>query len=233
MGQSMENHQNRTFRYERKFFLDNTDRPFVEGLIKLHPSLISEIYHERYVNNIYFDYPDFRNFSDNANGNMYRKKYRIRWYGDMMSSIANPVLEVKIKKGMVGTKESYPLNPFRLTPDIKTSDISTLIKTSIDNSSIKHSLLDQKAVLINRYRRKYYQTFNKKFRITLDDRQCFWKINCLNNSLLTKREDNSNVVIELKYDKIHDHEAANMIRYFNFRLSKSSKYARGIEFHYL
>ena len=74
----MENHQNRTFRYERKFFLDNTDRPFVEGLIKLHPSLISEIYHERYVNNIYFDYPDFRNFSDNANGNMYRKKYRIR-----------------------------------------------------------------------------------------------------------------------------------------------------------
>ena len=44
-----------TFRYERKFIISQLDRHHVETLIKNHPAMFSEIFHERSVNNIYFD----------------------------------------------------------------------------------------------------------------------------------------------------------------------------------
>ena len=46
------------FRYERKFLIQDATRSEVERSIKLHPALFSEIFHERSVNNIYFDSPE-------------------------------------------------------------------------------------------------------------------------------------------------------------------------------
>ena len=89
----MENLPNNSYRYERKFFLQTMDRISVENLIMSHPALFTEIYHERYINNIYFDNLDFNNFEDNVHGNIHRKKYRIRWYGKMLSEIESPNLE--------------------------------------------------------------------------------------------------------------------------------------------
>ena len=198
-----------------------------------HSAFFSEIFHERYINNIYFDFLNFNNFKDNIDGNMYRTKYRIRWYGDMLTKIETPVLELKIKKGLVGTKESYKLNQFELEKGIDILKIRNLIKVSKINSNVKFSLLDQIPVMLNRYKRKYYVSNDKKFRITIDDEQSFYKINRFNNSFLNSHKDLNNVIVELKYDKQNESEVNQITNEFPFRVTKSSKYARGIELLYL
>ena len=101
----MGKNQNNNCRYERKFFINNADICALESLILDHPAFFREIYHERRVNNIYFDYLNFNNFYDNIYGNTNRIKNRIRWYGKTFSIIENSNIELKIIKGMVGYKK--------------------------------------------------------------------------------------------------------------------------------
>jgi len=223
---------NSNFRYERKFFIYNLNRFAVESIILQHPAFFHEIFHERYVNNIYFDFFQFNNYHDNVIGNTDRIKYRIRWYENLLAEIEKPILELKIKKGIVGTKQLYSLNKFNLSSGFNISEIKNVINDSLIDSQVKFSLQDQFPVMINRYRRKYYETFDKKFRITIDDNQTFYKLSNFNNTLLNKQEDNDNVVLELKYDKKYQHETEQITNYLPFRLTKSSKYTRGIELLY-
>ena len=51
----------KTYRYERKFLVEALNRFDIEAIIKMHPSGFSEIYRERYINNIYFDDPEWSN----------------------------------------------------------------------------------------------------------------------------------------------------------------------------
>ena len=53
-----------TYRYERKFIIPSLSEQMVEILVKLNPAMFSEIFHRRYVNNIYFDSIDLVNFFD-------------------------------------------------------------------------------------------------------------------------------------------------------------------------
>ena len=220
------------YRFERKIFVNNTNRISIENMIKLHPCFFSEIFQERHVNNIYFDSLEFNNFNDNIQGNMFRTKYRIRWYGDLYSIVEKPVLEVKIKKGQMGTKKHYDLNPFKFKKGIDMKNIKDIIESSNIDQDIKLILKDQLPVTVNRYKRKYYQSKDKKFRITVDDEQLFMKINVLNNTFLQKIKDDSNIILELKYDKKYDDEADRIINQFPFRITKSSKYARVVELLY-
>lgn len=220
------------YRFERKFFIQNIERQSVENIILHHPALFNEIYHERYVNNIYFDSLHFTNFIDNIDGNMFRTKYRIRWYGDIFTMVEKPVLELKIKKGLMGDKKSFPLVPFKLDIGLNASMLNDVIQNSKINSKLKFNLQGQEPVILNRYKRKYYQSYDKKFRITVDDDQSFFKINKYNNTFLQKHHDNNNVIIEIKYDKKYDNEVAQISSQFPFRITKSSKYARVVDLLY-
>lgn len=126
----MENPRNINYRYERKFFVSNLDRVSAEKLVLHHPAFFSEIYHERYVNNLYFDYPAFQSYADSNRGNPDRVKTRIRWYGDLFGSIQDPVLELKIKRGFVGFKKLFPLNALELGEGIHISEIRALVRDS-------------------------------------------------------------------------------------------------------
>lgn len=232
MGKNMENHQNNTLRYEHKFFVDNIDRNTAQNIIQHHPALFFEIYHERYVNNIYFDDIGFNNFKDNIDGIMYRKKYRIRWYNKMLTIIDKPILELKLKMGLVGSKKYYPLNQFELSKGININKLKGLIGRFKFDSKTKLSMQEQRPVLLNRYRRKYFESRDKRFRITIDDEQSFFKFNTLNNFFLQKHKDSSNIIIELKYDRKYSSEAEHITNMLPFRLTKSSKYARGITLLY-
>ena len=228
----MENLQNNHFRFERKYFIFNTNRVFMENIVLNHPAFFSKIFHERYINNIYFDFINFNNFKDNIDGNMFRTKYRIRWYGNMFTKIKSPVLELKIKNGLVGTKESYKLNQFELKKGLDILKIQNLIKDSKINSNVKFSVLEQIPVMLNSYKRSYFESNNKKFRITIDDDQSFYKINRYNNSFMNIHKDLNNVIVELKYDKHYEFEVNQITNEFPFRVTKSSKYARGVELLY-
>jgi hypothetical protein len=232
MEQNMGNRQNSAFRYERKYFIYNMDRVVIEDIILRHPAFFSKIYYERYINNIYFDFLGFNNFMDNIDGNMYRTKYRVRWYGDMLTKIENPILELKIKNGLVGTKKSHQLNKFELENGISISKIKNVVKDSPIDSQTKFSLQEQLPVMLNKYKRNYYESNDKKFRITIDDEQSFYAINKFNNTFLQMHKDLNNVVVELKYDKKYESEAAQITNNLPFRLTKSSKYARGVQLLY-
>ena len=101
-------------RYERKFFITELSQYEVECIVKIHPAIFSEIHHKRFVNNIYFDSYNLKNFRENIEGATDRIKIRIRWYGDLFGYIKKPVLEIKIKKEFLNKKISIPIKPFIL-----------------------------------------------------------------------------------------------------------------------
>ncbi len=217
-------------RYERKFGLDNLSAFGAEQIILNHQACFKEIYRERYINNIYFDTQNLTFYYDNISGKSQRKKYRIRWYNDLLGNIENPVLEIKIKSGLLGTKKSYPLSSFCLEAGISTEDV---VKRSLLNSQLPDIVKQETAVLfpvlINRYKRKYFSDFTKRFRITIDSGLEYFNISGKSLSLLHCFKDFNNTVIELKYQKDYNDFAANISEQFPFRMTKNSKYVNGIE----
>ena len=102
------------YRYERKFRISGMSVHGVEQIVKSHQAYFKEIYNERDINNIYFDTQNLTHYYDNSYGKAQRKKYRIRWYGGLSGKIENPILEIKIKDALLGTKKAFLIKPFFL-----------------------------------------------------------------------------------------------------------------------
>ena len=217
------------WRYERKFFISELNRHEIESVVLLHPALFSEIHHERNVNNIYFDSVDMANFFDNVDGNSRRVKFRIRWYGKLLGEIKKPVLEVKIKNGQLGGKLHYPLKPFQMDKNF-TNDSAREIALSAElPSDLNQIMVNLNCTLLNSYTRKYFESGNKEFRITVDTGMKYINLSHLHNSYLSELNDYSHSILELKYDEACDDEAREITNCFPFRMTKSSKYVTGIE----
>ncbi len=218
-------------RYLRKFAVPELDKKEAELVIKNNPSLFREIYHERYVNNIYFDTPDKKNYEDNVIGSNERVKYRIRWYGKLFGNIEKPVLELKIRRNELGAKMSFPLKQFKMDSKLTKS---YLVKNVFSKSNLPEWVLEnlkrQEFSILNRYQRTYFMSSDKKFRITLDCGLEFYNIDNRNNSFIEKNISKEGVIIELKYNREDDAIASRITNKFPFRLTKSSKYVTGVEF---
>jgi len=219
-----------SFRYERKFHVTSLSRYEIESIVKTHPAIFSESYSPRYVNNIYFDSFCMNNFHDNLQGIAERKKTRIRWYNSLFGKIEKPTLEFKVKKGLLGKKISYPIPPFQL--DCNTNFYMQVITRICNNSDIsefeKIELKRLKPMLLNRYKRKYFLSADKRFRITIDTDLEFHRIDSVANAF-NRIPDNSSVILELKYGMDCDSDANKITNLFPFRVTKSSKYIIGIE----
>ncbi len=214
------------YRYERKYLISSLSRHEVESVVKFHPAVFSEVYSERRVNNIYFDSLVMTNFLENIEGVTDRRKIRIRWYGDLFGWIKKPVLEIKLKKGHLGTKIHYPLKPFELNQDTIITDIFES-NFSIDDN-LRFNLRSLQPTLLNSYCRKYYQSSNKHFRVTVDTDQTFIRIKQRDNTFLIRKKNEHQVILELKYHQTHDREARAVSAQFPFRVTKSSKYVSGV-----
>ncbi len=216
-------------RYENKFVTKELTRPQIELLIRLHPLAFSEIYHERYINNIYFDTHDSECYRDSIEGHPYRQKIRVRWYGQLWGDISKPVLELKIKKNSLTVKKQYDLKPFSFLKDDKMADIlkETILESEIGLTT-KNLMELLMPVLVNRYKRKYYQSFDRQFRLTVDSELITARIFKLSQQMFhwAKCYD---TVIELKYARHHDISAANVMNFFPFRVTKNSKYTIGFQ----
>ncbi|VEN74470.1 conserved hypothetical protein [Candidatus Desulfarcum epimagneticum] len=218
------------YRYERKFDISDGLAPGeAESIIKIHPAIFSEIFYSRFVNSIYLDTNSMGNYFDNVYGFADRKKIRLRWYGSLFGKIDKPTLEIKIKKGFVGKKKSYPIHGFVLDSDF---NIGTFLSAALESGIpdfLKQDLHFFNPVLLNRYSRKYFLSANKKYRITLDTNLSFYKIKRHNNSFLSSIQSKSKIVIELKYESRHDNNADRIINSFPFRVTRNSKYVNGIK----
>jgi len=216
-------------RYERKFFITHLTRHEVESAIRIHPAIFSEIYYERRVNNIYIDSFDMVNYFDNVIGLEKRTKVRIRWYEDMLSDIQDPVLEFKIKNGLVCSKASFPLHGFRLDANFSKATLQDLFKTSEISDRLKLDLKCMDISLLNSYKRKYFLSADKRYRLTLDSNLEFYGMTVFKNQFLDRSVDHASVILEVKYGEDHDSEANRITSLFPFRMTKSSKYIMGIE----
>ena len=216
------------YRYERKFLIRELTQYEVESIVKFHPTIFTEIYYQRYVNNIYFDSFSFINFYENVEGATDRMKIRVRWYGDLFGSIEKPILEIKIKKGLLGKKISMPIKSFELTTATDLSEILNTMKSSLkDSLNIDFNSL--KPTLLNRYSRSYYQSGNGSYRITIDSDQVFYQINERSNIYLNQISEKDEVILELKYDQEYDSAANYVTNELPFRMTKNSKYVTGVQ----
>lgn len=216
---------NRDFRYERKFIVPYLDRNELDVVLMDNSFLFKEIYYERQVNNIYFDDFEMGSYFDNVLGNCDRRKIRIRWYGDL-KRVVDPVLELKIKRGLVGTKLSFPLKKFSFP--LSREDIGRVFENSNLPDWLLEVLKSQRFALVNCYKRKYYESFCRKFRITIDSNLSYY--DALNYIKLSPKKGivDDFYILELKYDVCENGEDVSL--QFPFRMTKSSKYVTGVNY---
>jgi|TARA_B100001971_G_C18263130_1_gene589044 hypothetical protein len=216
-------------RYERKFLIEGIHLSEIENCIYTNPGMFFEIYEDRFVNNIYLDTIELASFKDNLSGIMDRIKFRIRWYGDLHGLVRNPNLELKIKTGFVGDKNIYHLKPFEFKLGSCFNEIlKNLLKSDIPNN-IEQRLKFLMPVIVNRYRRKYFSSFDRKYRITVDTNQSFCGVS--GNNIVSSKNNNTcdfNTILELKYNVQHETNARYITNHFPFRMTKSSKYVNAI-----
>ncbi len=214
-------------RYERKFRTEQLSKKEIEMIIKSNPALFREEYPERIVNNIYFDSEDLDHYLGNIDGDRQRFKVRIRWYGELNKVVKKPILELKIKDGLLGSKLSFPLKQFKFK-DWKS--VLSLIKTVFSKSDLPNWLIERlkqmRPSLLNNYRRKYFISSDKKHRITLDWDLRFYPFSSF---FLKNFERDDAVIVELKYVSGEDCSASFISNQFPFRLTKNSKYVCGID----
>lgn len=216
------------FHYERKFCIKGRDRNEVEIALRLHPAVFEEIYHERTVNNIYFDSFNMHHYYDNVNGLDRRLKVRIRWYGEMFGFIENPVLELKLKHNLHVSKLLYPLKAFTLDNNFSIELIRDIFKKSPLNQILRLHLMELDFTLLNSYKRKYFLSSNQRYRITVDDTMVSYRLSQYNNNFLDASKDFCGAILELKYNRSQDKFADSITNYFPFRMTRSSKYVDGI-----
>lgn len=218
-----------SFRYERKFVPACMSRYVVESIIKFHPAMFSEIYHQRFINNIYLDTLRFSSYFDNEDGVRERVKTRIRWYDDLFGPVVEPCLELKIKKGFLGGKLRSQLEPFCLDQSCSLEVLQDVFAKSGLPGLMRERLKSMDFALLNRYTRKYFESADHKFRITIDFDLEYFRINDFRNSFTERLYDREKVIVELKYDQADDDQARFVTNHLPFRLTKSSKYAMGIQ----
>jgi len=217
------------FRYERKFVISELNKYEVESIIKRHPACFSEIFHQRTVNNIYFDSQDMVNYLDNECGASQRIKVRIRWYERLFGMIEKPVLELKIKGGQLGNKISFPLLPFKLGCRVFFNSVKDVFRRSDIPETVREELMAMQVTLLNSYSRMYFQSADRKYRLTLDWGMKHYTIDNVHNTFKKKKDDYLNTVLEVKYSDDNDDNAHAITDYFPFSLSRNSKYMVGID----
>ncbi|NOR45883.1 MAG: VTC domain-containing protein [Candidatus Delongbacteria bacterium] len=212
-------------RYERKIPIEGYSDSQIENLIKLHPQCFKEIFFERRINNIYFDDLNNSALNDNIDGRDRRVKYRLRWYGEHFG-IIEPTLELKIKIGPVGYKRSFKLDKVFLPKEFENSYIKSYILNSDIPKDVLEGIINSHPVLFNSYLRKYFLSFDNKFRITLDKNIEYAKIE---KGLSFRNNFGEDLlVVEIKYDSEDEQKASNVINQFPFRIDKNSKFVNGV-----
>ncbi len=222
--------QLRSYRYERKFLVEELLPSQVEALVQQHPMMFYAPYPPRQINSLYLDTADMENYYDNVAGSEMRRKVRLRWYGHATGKIRKPMLEIKVKQGLVGKKISYRMLDFTLDECFCDRVFQDVADRSDLPQVVRDDLHTLSPVLLNCYQRGYYATRDNDFRVTVDFQQVFWKINmALGNPLIHRQKNPRDVIVELKYEIEQEPRADRAAGYFPFRVTRNSKYVEGIE----
>lgn len=217
------------FRFERKYHVVDLRLEEIEHLVRRNPALFRPAYPPRIINNIYFDTPGLQSLLENIDGIADRTKARIRWYGPMLGRHEKPVLEFKLKRGMVGAKNSFRLRPLTVNRGMGAGDVWSCLDASNLPETIIGPLRSFEPVLLNRYQRKYFVSADNAYRITLDFGLEFFRFERLHNTFAAHVRDHQSTVVELKYSGAIDRIDERVASYFPFRVTRMSKFVTGLQ----
>jgi len=213
------------YRYERKFVYSGLDAKHITHRIRLLPVMFIERYPARYVNSLYLDSLSLRSYHDNLDGVCDRLKTRIRWYGNLTGQHSDSFLELKVKKGQVGTKQRYALPSFTLRNQ---NSLASLKQMYVCDMLPEHILERCKGLtpsLITRYLRSYHETPDGGLRITVDSQLTYYDVYHLSRPRHASPEK---VILEMKYSSNNATRAAEINQYLPLLLGKNSKYVDGV-----
>lgn len=218
-----------SYRYERKFLVPAGNAASLPLRIRLNPGRFSPLFQPRTVNNIYLDTPALRFYFLNVDGAADRTKVRIRWYGELFGRVEWPVLEFKFKHGLVGSKESYPLPPFKFEPGFSGLLLRQVLAAADLPNVARQRLSGLEPALVNHYQRAYFASPDERYRITVDSNLAFRRVRPARNSFLCRSPKYDGRVLELKYDHAHWQGADEIVNALPFRLTRMSKYVFGLD----
>ena len=230
MAKAVNNQPN--LRYERKFVYTHLSaEDLIDTEVLCNGFCFREIFHRRTVNNLYLDDQNMSFYRQNVAGDEEREKFRIRWYGDDFQDVTNPTVEIKKKFGAVGDKVSFKYSSFTAQLNTTAAD---LFKTKIekiananDDLKLASSLACLQPSLYNSYERRYFLSACELYRITVDYNMTFY--NPAFSNFAVSKVALPDVVLELKYAVADDKEARHLSQQLSARLSKNSKYVRGVD----
>jgi len=214
------------WRYERKFIVNNLTFEQVEDIVLENTFIFSEIFNSRQINNIYFDDVHYSAYHQNIEGLSERKKYRLRWYGNIFGEVRNPILEAKIKNSSLGTKRRFEIINFEMAQAFDSNIFKDIFQKSNLQDDVYNEISNKSPALVNSYERKYYLSKNKLFRITIDKNLSYFYVSPNVNEILTRNNQNG-IIVEIKYDQSNENLLNKISNQFPFRLSRSSKYVQG------
>ena len=196
--------------------------------IHLHPSGFYSPFPDRQVNNVYFDGHNYTAYTENLSGASERTKVRYRWYGRSVEPTTG-TLEIKHKRNYFGWKLLYRVKSPPYGPEMSWSSIRENIRNQISEQGRFWLDLNPFPILLNRYRRMYFVSWNGKIRVTIDNNQTVFdqrfksKPNFLNKANLP-----DTLIVEIKFARKDREFASQAIQGLPIRVSRHSKYMTGV-----
>jgi len=215
-------------RREVKYVTDEVLAPHLESWLQSHHAAFTTPYPARWVNNIYFDTPDYFAYAQNLAGITSRTKVRYRWYG-ALRPIGAGQLEVKMRRSGLGRKLTHRIAE---TPpeDGSWRQVIAHFRNNVAGGPGAWFDAFPTPILINRYLRRYWVTPDGHVRITIDTDQAVFDQR-YQGSPNVERPANlpRTTVFEVKYLPQHHHEVRDTIASLPVSLSRHSKYAVGVD----
>ena len=214
-------------RHEVKFVGDATCRPILEAWIRTHAAGFLEPHPARRVSNAYFDTHGYRAYQQNLMGASSRRKLRLRWYGEAFDP-EQAALELKIRRNGLGWKVSHPVGQLPLSGNPWCEIRRTVSRRLPAEARI---LFEESAfpVLINTYQRRYFESADRRVRVTLDWDQAGFDQRFGSHPNLTRRANlPDTLVVEFKFQPRARRAASEMIQGLPLRVSRNSKYVVGV-----
>jgi SPX domain protein involved in polyphosphate accumulation len=206
-------------RYERKYRTEEITLPEVLQSVMNHRAGFRKAFPDRFINSIYLDTYELDYYNDNIAGMSDRVKQRIRWYGERLDQISNPVLEIKIKENELGYKR------FAELPAFKPGD-----NFSYEAYMKQHLWLATNNIVptvMIRYMRSYYLSFDTKIRVTIDRDLAYYPVDQKLNFKIQPYTDPT-IILELKYPADYYKNHDSFTQDFPFRMTRNSKYVQAI-----
>lgn len=210
---------NKPMRFERKYRIENEPLAEVLQLLRLNPAAFRMLYPERQINNIYFDTHDLMTFRQNLAGQNERRKFRVRWYGDDPRVVENPRFEIKRKHNELGDK---------IVRNIAAFSFGELDQLSQAIRDLPLDLPSLRPVLLNSYRRAYFQSADQHFRVTVDYDMRYHSM-IYGPAFDRYLYYDPALIVELKYERELDRRVNFITQHLPYRQARHSKYITGVQ----